>query len=255
MTSHYQGRPELAINVLRHNGATDFIEKPFPENGKTLEVTIKEALEYSGRSRPGAAVLSKPQNRKPPLKFESGKMIFYKDRVELCDVVVCKGNVLIRLVLEKLCTKRNNGKYCAYSGESLAKLINAEDANNVAGAIRDFRCRVIESLLNEANIICDKKDVILSGGPGYRFSDRIILETGIAESLEKDVQGSNEIASRRRDWIMKRIQQHGSIRMGMLVENFRCSMITAKRDLHELRNSGLIEFIGAGPSGVWRAKC
>jgi FixJ family two-component response regulator len=44
MTSHYQGRPELAIDVLRHNGATDFIEKPFPENGKTLEVTIQEAL-------------------------------------------------------------------------------------------------------------------------------------------------------------------------------------------------------------------
>ena len=55
MTSHGHDSPDLAVEVLRCDGATDFVKKTFADSGHTLEKAIQDALTVSGRSRPGAA--------------------------------------------------------------------------------------------------------------------------------------------------------------------------------------------------------
>ena len=74
VTSHGKDSPDLAIDVLRHNGADDYITKPFGSNGRSMEQTILDALDETGRSRPGVRKRSKvAKPAKPPVAFEEGR--------------------------------------------------------------------------------------------------------------------------------------------------------------------------------------
>jgi len=48
----------------------------------------------------------------------------------------------------------------------------------VGGAIRDLRDDISTELRNKANILCGRRDVILSGNSGYRFADRVTVRDG-----------------------------------------------------------------------------
>lgn len=63
MTAHGRDGPDLAIEVLRgrYAGADDFINKPFPTQGRTLEKVISDALE--GHSRRPASAKRGPRDR------------------------------------------------------------------------------------------------------------------------------------------------------------------------------------------------
>ncbi len=70
--------------------------------------------------------------------------------------------------------KRPSGKYVAYSGSELADRIECvRGQNGVAEAIHGFRGRVSEAFDKEANISCDRFDIVQSGGPGYRLKEWI----------------------------------------------------------------------------------
>ncbi len=43
MTSHGHDSPDLAVEVLRCDGATDFVKKTFADSGHTLEKAIRDA--------------------------------------------------------------------------------------------------------------------------------------------------------------------------------------------------------------------
>lgn len=91
MTSHGHDSPDLAVEVMRGNGAIDYVKKPFPDRGHTLEKAICEALAASRRSHPGSAKRLGPLHEEPPLLFEEGEMVFFESRVELCGVKICGG--------------------------------------------------------------------------------------------------------------------------------------------------------------------
>ena len=180
MTSHGHDGPDLAISVLRGNGATDYVKKPFPEEGHTLEKAVRDALASSGRDRPGAAKLLSVSHTRPPQPFEQGDMVFFEDRVELCGVKVC-GNGdsgMIRRILEELKLKGTNGEHVRRSGEDLARRVECERGQNgVAECIRDFRNTASQALRDEANIACNRlHDIILNDRRyGYRLSKKIIV--------------------------------------------------------------------------------
>jgi len=163
-------------------GADDFVTKPFPASGNTLDKAILEALESALPRRQAAMVWA----RIPCLSaatFEGGNLTFYPDRVELVGVKVCGGrrSGLIRRVLDVLRTKTPQGRFVALSGAELGIEVGCSgDQNRIAGCIRDFRHNTRQLLLSEAKVQCGLQDVIQSGGTGYRLHEWIVTRTGRA---------------------------------------------------------------------------
>ena len=271
MTAHGHDSPDLAIEVLRCNKAIDYVRKPFPLRGHTLEKAIRDALDSSGRSHPGAAKRSAVQEEKPPRPFEQGEMVFFRDRVELCEVKICGGSECkIRHILQELRWTNSVGRYVHYSGDKLADLIECDSGqNSVSSAIRDFRKNVCEAMLSQANIQMNRLNDIIRNDRrhGYCLSDKITVRD--ADDPVNDVQnrrdvvndGQNDVVNgvddvennERQNWALEQMRIGRELRKADIVRQFGCSKTTAERDLHELRQRGLIEYVGAARNGHWRA--
>lgn len=180
MTSHGHDSPDLAIEVLRGNGATDFVKKSVEDSGGSLEQAISNALSVTGRSKLGAAKVSSIRVEHKPQPFESGMMRFYDDRIELCDVKICGGpeSGRIRLILEELRKTKPDGRYVSRGSVDLARRIGCERGQNgVVEAICNYRRKVCKLMFVEANIQMDwREDLIMNVPPlGYRLSPKIVV--------------------------------------------------------------------------------
>lgn len=274
MTSHGHDSPDLAIDVMRGNGAIDYIKKPFPDKGHTLEKAVQDALAASGRSRPGAKTRSRAPGRGPAQPFESGEMVFSPDRVELCEVRIagCPNTGMVRRILDALREKNGRDVFVAYSGTQLARRVACSAGQNgVAGAVREFRKKVAELLLEEANIRCGPQDIIQSGGRGYRLSDKITVRVSDDPVNDPDDPANDPADKRdependpkndpaiprdlgeRQRWAMTQMKLGKRVHIGDVASRFSCSKTTAKRDLTDLRQRGLIQFEGPPKTGSWR---
>jgi hypothetical protein len=127
--------------------------------------------------------------------FSGGPLVYLSDRVELCGVDICSGSRprVARRVLDILRQRDDQGRLMAFGSDNLAEKAQVNGGQNrVPGLIRDLRRRISQALRHGANIQCGPNDVILSGGPGYRFADHITVQDGntlIRDS--KQVQGGN----------------------------------------------------------------
>ncbi len=267
MTSHGHDSPDLATDVMRGNGAIDYVKKPFLDTGRTLERAIHDALAASGRSRPGAARQSEPHREESLQKFEEGEMVFFDDRVELCGIKVCGavGSTLIRQILDALCAKNDRGQFVAYSGSKLAKWIDCSGGDvGVAGAIRDFRTKAFSLLRSELRIEVGREDIIQSGDRGYQLTEKITVVNGndpvrdpANEPDEPDPALQNEpdmSLTERQEWVVGQLQEGRRLQIGMAIKELKCSRSTAKREIAGLRERGLIEFIGNGRAGHYKLK-
>lgn len=286
MTSHGHDSPDLAVEVLRCNGAVDYVKKPFPDKGHTLEKAVMDALAASGRSRTGAAKRSAAVKHEPPQPFECGEMVFSESRVELCGVKICGGaeDGMIRRILDQLRQTNDRGAFIAYSGSELAKKAKCSAGQNgVAGAVREFRKKTADLLLEEANVECGRRDIIQSGGRGYRLTDRINVRdaddpvsrgddpvtdpddpeddpvSGWHDPVNDPANGHRDPVTdcddlnKRQQWTLKHMRTGRSVRVGDLADHHNCSKTTAKRDLTDLRRRGLIEFVGPPRTGHWES--
>ena len=277
MTSHGKDGPQLAIDVMRHNGADDYITKPFEANGRTMEQTIEEALSRSGRSRPGASrrsAAAKPGQ--PPQPFEEGELVFYDTHVELCGVKLCGDGDggIIRPVLDLLRERRPNGKRAFYSGDQLACRLDLDRGQNaIAEAVRDFRNQAARLLLAEANVQIDRtRDLILNDRRyGYRLSAKLAVVDGHGHArggesgAKVDASGGCDAPPRgmsgggaemdpgqRREWIQDQLRQGRKLQKKHITAALQCSSSTADRDLKRLRDAGRISFVGAPKTGHWQ---
>jgi hypothetical protein len=133
----------------------------------------------NARQGDGAAA-GQPMLATTPKSFTGGAMVFFADRVELCGVDICSGprSIRRRAVLDLLRLRRGDS-FVAYSGEKLAMKAGLKNGQTgAAGLVRDIRNRISKALLQHADIECGEEDVILSGGPGYRFSNRLSVHDG-----------------------------------------------------------------------------
>jgi len=208
--------------------------------------------------------------------FRGGQLIFFSDRVELCGAVICSGprSQTRRRILDLLRTRQSDGSFLAYSGKRLASLLEPKGtAGTVAGAIRDLRDH-IAAALRKANLEYGREDVILSGGPGYRFADCLTVqvegEGSRRENQGRDVSDDDpdvpndpdpddpndseeEIeAKSRRDWIIEELSKGRRLRAPDIKKELKCSLKTAKRDLKSLKGTGRIEFVGSPSTGHYR---
>ena len=178
MTAHGKDGPDLAVEVMKL-GAVDYVTKPFPTKGETLDKKINEALARVGVGAiPAISAANSPQAERKA--FQGGTMVFFDDRVELCGVTICGGRRCrqLRKVLEALRCKRPSGTFVAHSGNELAHKIGCKTGQNGASAaIRDLRTGIVDALAG-AGIECGRQDVILSGDSGYRLKEWIVVEDG-----------------------------------------------------------------------------
>lgn len=229
-------------NELREMGASEFVPKPFPEEGRTLTVVIREVLD--GHAPP-------PRNRKRR-QFSGGEVILHSNRIEICgiDILLSK---LMRRILGELNATRSSGAFVAYPGDELADLVGCQRGQNgIAEAIRDFRDRTTERLLEDANVKCGRFDIVQSGGPGYRFNPWIKLrEPGEAVVVGEEVLETDGLSDRQQS-ILSALENGAEIRVATVVELLGCSPTTAKRDLATLRKRKLIRFDGPAKTGCYR---
>jgi len=277
MTAHGHGSPRLAVEVMKHGGAVDFVMKPFSEADPPLERVIEDALRVARRDRPGAKSHSElARDGEPPEPLERGELAFYPSRVELCGVKICgdESSGAIRRILDVLQTADSQGRRRAYSGEELAAMIAADGGPTaIAGAIRNFRNRVKRTMLVEANVeINPCIDLIVNDRQhGYRISDKIdvvarasLLVDGQKETLTEDTPErqenppssdmlpTNTDEDARARWILTELERNGRIRKQQIIQRTGWSDSTVRRVLAGLREDGKIVFQGSARSGYWR---
>ncbi|TXG97337.1 MAG: response regulator [Nevskiaceae bacterium] len=266
-------------------GAADYIAKPFDRGIRSLDSAILEALSKVGKYNP-TPVDRKPTS--PPRPFPGGEMQLLKKRLVLCGVEVPLSPLMHR-ILAVLSEKTAAGKYAAFSGDELAEHDGVRcnrGQNGISETIHLLRKRISAAVLRDAHIEVGDQDIIRSKGLGYRISDAItvvvgarrpaLVTAGEFENISNDpdqsghdpddvpVSGRNvpdrdpdvpvnvPDLSDRQQWIMSLIGKGTEVRIGMVVEHFRCSEKTAKRDLSELKERRLIRFVGSPRTGHYR---
>jgi len=277
MTAHGHGSPRLAVEVMKHGGAVDFVMKPFSSADPPLERVIEDALRVTRRDLPGAKSYSElARDPEPPRPFEEGELVFSGTRVELCGVRICDGvgSGLMRAILDILREKDSREKFVALSGEELARRAgNAMTRqNDIADAVRRLRERIEKVMLDRANIRFDRQDVITNDRRyGYRLTNKITVRD--ADDLRNDPKKStNDVRNRpndpkqaeddlnnlssRQKWILGELATKGARRKDQMFEGYTTqyglSKTTLERDLKSLRGRNLIRFDGEKRTGRWR---
>lgn len=280
MTGHGTNGPQLAVRMMKL-GANDYVTKPFSPTGDTLDKAIREAL--GGNASEKSVGLSPPVPVGQPVPFEGGDLTFYSDRVELCGVTVLGECCQMRRILEELRGRRSQAKYVALSGAELAKRLRLPRGQNaIAEAVKDFR-KVATKVLKEQGILCQRQDIIRSGGPGYRLAEWIVVRTdgdsdpvadsngdgraaGQAKQVPRQPPGARKAPmtttrtddsesralQHRRDWVLRQLEQGRCLRTPDVVAGLKCSLATAKRTLDALRAEGAIGFVGSPRTGHYR---
>jgi len=211
------------------------------------------------------------QQAEAPTQFHSGEMVFLPDRVTFCGVDICSGarSSTRRVVLELLGKTRPDGSFLPYSGGDLEAKAKEKGANGTASQwVRDLRGHMMEALRNQANIVSGHRDVILSGGPGYRFAECVsvqfappsaitdITDTGDTSDVRNgDVRNvRDDLNTTRCVWILDQLASGRQLRAPDVAKEFKCHIKTAQRDLRVLKDAGKIEFVGVPRTGYYRLR-
>ena len=220
-----------------------------------------------------------------PQPFKGGELIFYADRVEICGVDICSGPRCRskRIVLELLSQRRGEA-FESYSGEKLEAESQKKGAKGkVVGIIRDLRDQIVVALRNEASLVVHRREVIQSGGSGYRFAQSLSVQfvdaplfihitdttkpadvsdvsdvsdgsDGSDGSDLSETDGASVIhghdALVRRAWILQQLENGVQLKAQMVATQFNCSIRTTYRDLDALKSK--VEFVGDPRAGYYR---
>ena len=244
---------------LYANGASEFIAKPFSNKGRTLASVIRKVLD---KQEPPLPAQPPPSDKPPPTQapFAGGEMIFHADRVTLCDVTVLVNSRAkqMRKILDELRRRGTKGAFVARSGPELVDLTGIRGGqNSVAGAVRDFRNNVTETLLAHLGIVCGSQDIIRSGGPGYRLNEWIAVRdadsevAGLSDAHDVPAQDFDE---GRRERILAELRKGEKLRAPAIAAKLGCATRTIKRELDALRAEGLIEFVGPSKTGYYQVR-
>lgn len=268
MTGHGNDGPDQAVEAMRA-GATDYIAKPFNRSKRPFDEIIRGVLQGNGASDsvPTDGNGSPASGR----KFEGGALVFHTDRVELHGETIAerseRGNFWA--VLHRLREKRPDGRFKPARANELTGIFKSGRAtqNTVSSCIGDLRDRITVAL-RRAGIACGPDDVILSGGPGYRFRDWIVVQdaggdiTGTCgDTNVSDVpapagnvpaRSPNVPLSDRQHWVLEQLRGGLQLTREQVEKRFGIGPKTAKRDLADAAKRGLVEFVRTPRPGHYR---
>lgn len=275
MTAHGNACVDLTKELTRC-GASEFISKPFPTKGRTLATVIRDVLADRG-SRNTANL--PPKELRP---FQGGKMIFGTHRIELLGEMIAEKTERANYwqVLQTLKERRLDGRYVPARAMDLAGLFKGGKAtqNTVSSCIGALRERIGERMAARG-FKCNKNDVIVSGGPGYRLNPWVEVEerdgdiagtfAGTCRDTNMSEQGhvpanvpassanappksGNVPLNDRQHWALDQLRQTAQLRREQIEDQFGVGEKTAKRDLSDLAKRGLVEYVRTPKPGCYR---
>lgn len=258
MTAHLAECLDFSAELQR-SGVREFISKPFSSKGRTLSSVIQSVLEPAGSGNkafegpmPKAATLAREAPVLEAKRFQGGELVFLPDRVTLCGQTVLTNSRSKQTarILELLNVKTRTGTWVAKSGPELAEEIGSTSGqNSIACSIRAFRDTAADLLRTQLGLICEKQDIIRSGGPGYRFNEWITIRD--ARKGECKADASRDSPAGRRDQILELLRDSGKLRSASIATHLGWSLKTVKRELDVLRLNGHIEFVGPNKTGTY----
>ncbi|TET34873.1 MAG: response regulator [Planctomycetota bacterium] len=265
ITAHGHDSPDLAAEVLRGDGADDFVRKPFPDSGRTLEKAVTEALSRCSQATkvepPAKKATTQRASSGGPQPFQRGELVFFSNRVELCGVKILGDSGLghSRRMLNLLRKKRSDGRFVRISGEELADKIGKDVGGSIVigtitGCAKSIRSSIKERLFRDLNIVCQKQNVLVRDDQGYHFNDdKITVRDGTHDengNAPGDIQDLNE----RQQWILEQTGKSNEVNRKRIEDKYNVSSKTAKRDFMKLVKLGLIEYVRKPHPGYYRGK-
>jgi DNA-binding response OmpR family regulator len=245
MTGHGKDSPDLAVSLMRPNGAKDFVTKPFDKGN--LDEAIRRVLAKGGQDAPTPQV--EPKIKGPtPFKAEKREMVIYDDRVTLCGIQVWTDCAFPEtgLILRKLSERTHDG-YVRIKGPKLNKDLGRDISNPVSKFIKRFRENCRSKMASCLGLDCGMHDVIgdPKRGGGYHLTEtiEIRIEDGEERTVEQPCSMQVEHPlNERQQWILDQIRQGFRIGQKDAVAHFfgERTETTIKRDLKALRGRGLI---------------
>jgi CheY-like chemotaxis protein len=183
MTGHGKDSPELAVQVMKC-GAVDYVTKPFPSAGETLDKRILEAIKARESGHAQADALRPAPAKLEPFSRQKRQIIIYLDRITVCGIELWsdKGVPDLREALILL-AEREDGGYVRIKGPALMKKMGRDPSNPIARPIKDFCDKATELLALHRGLACGRYDVIDSRG-GYHLTDWIEVKTADDEAHE-----------------------------------------------------------------------
>ncbi len=255
-------------------GASEFIAKPFQNKGRTLAKVIRKVLEDRQELVPMPDTPGDTADTPAGRPFTGGELTFFADRAELCGVKIITdmGAGQSLMMLQELRKRDRRGHYIRMSGEELAKAIQAPGGvGAITGCVRAVRRNVIKRLLKHRNLICQNDDLIRSDEQGYYLREWVTTADGTEKITTADVTGDvpqrdviasgdtsvadSELAlNERQEWALSQLRLGIRLQRSDLERQFGTHARTAKRDLLELNQLGLLEFAGEGRAGYYRLR-
>lgn len=265
MTAHH-GKCVDHTSELTRAGATEFISKPFPETGRTLAVVVRGVLDGLPVAQNASAT---PQAHRKP--FNGGTIVFGPDRIQLLGETIAEKSERANYwaVLHALKARRDDGRYIPARGTDLAKKFKRDKAteNTVSSCVNDLRNRITTAMATRG-LNCGKQDVIISGGPGYRFNPWIKIDErdGDVVGTCRDSDMSDVPAPRpnvpatsanvplndRQHWVLEQLRAGIELKRQDIEKRFCVTEKTAKRDLSDLVGRGLVAFERTPRPGHYR---
>jgi CheY-like chemotaxis protein len=248
MTAHGKTDPTLAVEVLTA-GAANWINKPFPATGRTLDKVIKETLSKRTTKQPPVDI----QPRKGQ-HFAGGELSFQPSHISLLGHKIAGDDSLIRNIYEELSVKDQRGVYVKFTAEEFAERFRCDGgASSVRKAIADSRKKIVRTLLDREGIICTENDVIQSVD-GYQL--KVWITVNRQPSVEERPRAAEpanpkNTSEGRRAWILDQVRNGVELRLSEICAVFKCSKRTALRDTEMLKKEGLLDFQGEPLRGYY----
>ena len=240
ITAHCNGYHD-AVEMMKE-GAADFVGKPFGEK-HPLEKKIREVLEKYPPSDAGEQPAKKNSKKGPPAIFEGGYLDFYPDRIELCGVRVCgaKNSSQKRKILDLLRDKTIAGEKRNYDQHYIAeklKILRGQQA--VGESVMEIRKACADRLLEDKNIKCADKDVIINNGQGYHFSDKIKIRDGGVDASTHEKFTGNQLA------ILRELRAKPSLSRKVVGDRLSLTVEVLEREMDSLIRQKFVKRIGSG---------
>lgn len=267
MTGHHKEGLDLTMELLG-NGAMDFISKPFGDgtSDRSLSQVIQGVLAKHRKVFPAGSLPGDP-----PTPFRGGVLAYYEDHIELLGETILEAGGAGHSweVMQAFRKRRPTGKLPRYSAPKLADAVDSTGQvteGAVASCVHDLRVRVCNVMLERANVVVGREDVITNKGAGYHLAEWLTVEDGVptAKSITETSRGHDvgtlaaprgdanpkavtpaggEPLTDRQHWILGQLRDGVKLTRAMVQAQFGIREKQAKRALADLSNRSLTDFI------------
>jgi len=255
VTGNGKNSPQLAAQTMQL-GAVDYITKPLPTSGNTLDKAILSALKRRETFATIARQNMYRQASQQRAKFQGGELVFHDDYVSLCGVKITsdKGYAYGITILEQLAKENEAGQRPHLTADVLAREIDLLAVpTTVRSTIHNLRREIKKRLRKNLNLVCGPHDVIDHDEQGYSLRRWVTTENNRQPVCSDTLPEStpDRPASGRQAWILKQLTKGVRLERQHVERHFRISPKTAKRELKALTGEK-IEYVRTASPGFCR---